>query len=122
MLTPLRYAFCLSILSRIPLPAPEVEDTPQVILLHICDRQCLAWPLSPARSLQLSKLASFWCNGSQGFGCSPIKAVRELGLVRQQTETTVCPSLCVHFVKQKQGWNAEPGAAEACPSYHAAGR
>src|SRR6185436_11735852 len=30
-------------------------------------------------------IASWGCSRSQGFGCSPIKAVRELGLERRET-------------------------------------
>src|SRR3989442_13182870 len=30
-------------------------------------------------------IASWGCRSSQGFGCSPIKAVRELGLERRET-------------------------------------
>ena len=30
-------------------------------------------------------IASWWCRNYQGLGCSPIKAVRELGLERRET-------------------------------------
>ena len=30
-------------------------------------------------------IASWGCKGSQGFGCSPIKALHELGLERRET-------------------------------------
>jgi hypothetical protein len=30
-------------------------------------------------------IASWWCRSYQGLGCSPIKAVRELGLERRET-------------------------------------
>ena len=52
-------------------------------------------------------IATWWCTSCQGFGCSPIKAVRELGLERRETVwilSTVNKKIYRNFTLVRKDW------------------
>ena len=69
----------------------STSDCQQSVPACQCDNVSLpAWaPKSPHRRGGLAPrcrlIASWGCSRSQGFGCSPIKAARELGSERRET-------------------------------------
>ncbi len=70
----------------------ELEESCRVLgvehleLLGYHDSGMMGWPQNEARSLapRCRLITSWGCSRSQGFGCSPIKVVRELGSKRRQ--------------------------------------
>src|SRR5699024_12028753 len=79
-------------------------------------------------------IASWGCSRSQGLGCSPIKAVRELGSERRETVRSLsvvgvwkfersCPSyestgidtpLVYQLFRQEHSWGASCGTDQGC--------